>query len=276
MRMHRVGRFFLRLCLCVFLVWLGALLVIWSMENQFVFRPQTAVELWIAPPTEQFRDVTFTSTYGTTIHGWWLPRSDAKGAVLIAHGNGGNLSTRGYLAQALSERLGTSVLVFDYPGYGRSAGTPNELACYDAADAAYLWLVDQQKIPGDQIILLGESLGGGVAVDLAQRHPNRALVLVKTYTALPDVAKLKFPWLPVHSLMSNRFDNRFKLARVNTPVFITHGTQDSLIPFSHAQELLRVANPPKKLFPLEGMDHNAVLPPEFYSQLDAFLKANPR
>jgi pimeloyl-ACP methyl ester carboxylesterase len=261
-----------RWLLFLVLLWAGPLAVLLWFENALVYRPTREL---FAPPAGDVRDVWLASADGTRLHGWWLPHPDPAGAAVVAHGNGGNLSHRGPMAAELRDRLRLSVLLFDYPGYGRSDGSPSEVGCYHAGDAAYLWVTEAEKFPGERVLLVGESLGGGVATDLAQRHPNRGLVLAKTFTSLPAVAKRQFPWLPTHLLMANRFDNRFKIARLTTPVFIAHGTADDLVPFAHAEELYAAANPPKRLFRLEGQDHNAWLPAAFYEELGRFLAENP-
>ena len=92
----------------------------------------------------------------------------------MTNGNGGNLTHRGRLAGNLHNSLGAGVLLFDYPGYGKSSGKPTEPGCYAAGDAAYKWLVEEKKIAANRIILCGESLGGGTAVELATKHEHRA------------------------------------------------------------------------------------------------------
>jgi len=251
-------------------VWLGAVLVMKWLENSLVFQPDRADRAWVPPPAADVDDVWFTSADGTRLHGWWFPHPGG-GAVLVSHGNGGNLSHRGQLADDLRAALGRPVLVFDYPGYGKSDGAPSEAGCYAAGDAALRWLAEDRRVPPDRVVLLGESLGGGVAADLAARTDHEALVLVKTFTSLPAVAKSIYPWLPTHTLMSNRFDTLAKLPRCRKPVFIAHGTADRLIPFAHAEELFAAANEPKELCPLPGLDHNDQLPAEFHAGLKQFL-----
>src|SRR5439155_16684153 len=102
------------------------------------------------------------------------------------------------------DRLGVSVFIIDYPGYGKSEGRVSEAGCYQAADAAYAWLIDEQHIAPRNIIFYGGSLGGGVAVDLASRREHRALLLVNTFSSLPDTAAHLYPWLPVRWVMRNR------------------------------------------------------------------------
>src|SRR5262249_23613263 len=149
---------------------------------------------------------------------------DARGTVLYCHGNAGNLSHRGEGVLRWHQLLGQSVLIFDYPGYGRSEGKPSEAGCYAAADAAYAWLTETKKVLPQDLLIYAGSLGGGVAVALASRRPHRALVLVGTFTSIPDMAQRQFPWLPARWLVRNRFDNLGKIGRCTRPVFLAHGT----------------------------------------------------
>src|SRR5207253_419686 len=130
---------------------------------------------WVRQPDLPVRDVYLTTAAGDRIHAWWLPREGAAGATLFSHGNAGNLSHRGWLVGAWSKALNQSVLVYDYPGFGRSSGRPSEAGCYAAAEAAWDWLVNEQHIPPEKILLLGKSLGGAMAVELARDRPHRAL-----------------------------------------------------------------------------------------------------
>jgi fermentation-respiration switch protein FrsA (DUF1100 family) len=205
--------------------------VLLALENSMVYHPTTASQDWRQPPTVEVHDIHLPLGDGTTIHAWWCPAPGADGALLYCHGNAGNLSHRGGAIPHLQQVLGTSVLIFDYPGYGRSTGRPTEAGCYAAADAAYEWLIDKQGVRPERVLLYGGSLGGGVAVDLASRRPHRALVLCKTFTSIPDVGQALYPWLPVRWLMRNRYDSLAKLVTCRQPVFIGHGTVDELIPF---------------------------------------------
>ncbi len=228
----------------------------WLLERHLVFRPSSAAESK-APVNPSTEDISLVSADGTKLHAWWLPGRDREaGAFLISCGNGGNLSHRGHLAADLQQSSGAGVLIYDYPGYGKSEGKPSEEGCYAAGEAAYEWLTTTAKFPADRIVLMGESLGGGTAVELATRHEHRALVLIYTFTSLPSVAKSHFPLLPTQQLMRTRFDNLSKIGRCHRPVFIAHDPSDSVVPFSHGQALFAAANPPKEFFQLEGCGHN--------------------
>jgi fermentation-respiration switch protein FrsA (DUF1100 family) len=245
------------------------------LENSLLFHPASHTESWQSPPAWlEVQDVWLQSREGHRIHAWWFPRPEAPGAILFCHGNAGNLSHRSHMVAALMQSLGESVLIFDYPGYGRSDGRPNETGCYAAADAAYDWLTQANGIPGERILLFGESLGGGVATDLASRCPHHALVLVKTYASIPDMARQHwFTWAS-SGLVQNRFDSLAKISRCSGPVYIAHGDKDRLIPLSQAKKLYEAATEPKRFFLLRGSDHNDPIPPELFDSLEEFLTKN--
>ncbi len=255
--------------------YVGLVAMLLFFENWLVYRPTTD---WLDPPKlSNIEDVPLISADGTRLHAWWCPKKDSDQALLYFHGNAGNLSHRGGSIVKLRERLGVSVLIIDYPGYGKSEGSPTEQGCYLAADAAYACLINDRKIAANKIILYGGSLGGGVAVDLANRKDHQALVLIKTFTSLPDVASDLYWWLPApkRMLMTNRFDSLTKIGTIRRPVFIAHGTTDGLIPYTHGVKLHDAANKPKQFYSITGADHNDALPDEFFAKLKDFLAANP-
>ncbi len=265
-------RGFTRLLLGFILVYGAVLTMMLWFENRLVYSPLKAAEFWEPPPDPSITDVTLSMPSRIRLHGWWYPVSGSQSALLICHGNGGNLSGRGQTMVRFGQALNRSVFIFDYPGYGKSEGKPSEAGCYAAAEVAYKWLRDQQGIGGSQIVLYGESLGGGVAVELATRLDHHCLILMKSFTSLPAVAKQLYPWLPTHLLMSNRFDNSNKLSRCTRPVLIAGATEDTLVPFLQSEQLFGLANPPKRLIRLEGDDHNSPLPEDFLPQLWQFLE----
>jgi uncharacterized protein len=254
--------------------YLGIVLVLLALENSLVYHPTPASRDWQPPPAPEVRDVELTTADGTKIHGWYFPKEGAEGALLYLHGNAGNLSHRGGAILQLRHELGVAVLIIDYPGFGRSSGTPSEAGCYAAADAAYDWLTQGPgpKVPAGKILIYGASLGGGVAVDLASRREHRTLILAKTFTSMPDVGQGLYPWLPVRWLMRNRFDSLSKIGRCRRPVFVAHGTVDGLIPFAHGERLCAAANEPKRFFAMPGVDHNEGWGAGFFPALKEFLR----
>jgi fermentation-respiration switch protein FrsA (DUF1100 family) len=245
--------------------------VLLFLENTLVYPATSAASDWQQPWGHPAEDIELQSADGTRLHAWWCPSSQSKDVLLFAHGNGGNLSHRTWAIDQLRRALGVSVLIFDYPGYGKSEGKPSEQGCYAAADAVYDWLTTVQKVPPARILLYGESLGGGVMVDLASRRPHRALILDRTFTSLPDVAASVYFFLPVHLLMRNRYDSLSKIGRCHRPVFVMHGDVDRIIPFRLGQQLFEAANEPKCFFAMPGVDHNNLLPQSAFLALKDFL-----
>jgi fermentation-respiration switch protein FrsA (DUF1100 family) len=263
-----------RLAVFCLYVYVGVLVVLLALENTFLFCPTPYAEGWLPPPPElAVEEVNLTSADGTPLHAWWTAPpgwKPAEGALLYCHGNAGNLSGR-IDSLARWRGHGYAVLIFDYPGYGRSGGRPSEAGCYAAGDAAYDWLTGTKQVRPQDVILYGGSLGGAVATDLASRRPFRALVLVAAFTSFPDMAQKTFPWLPARWLVRNRLDNLRKIAAVKGPVFIAHGTADELVPFSQGERLFAAAPEPKRFFPMPGQGHNHTPSPGFYTTLGKFL-----
>jgi fermentation-respiration switch protein FrsA (DUF1100 family) len=262
-------------------VYVAVLVVLLFLENKLIFRPVLASEDWLSPPNALVQDVELQTAEGTRLHGWWCPVpgwQPEQGAMLYCHGNAGNLSWRAGAIALWQKEMNQAIFIFDYPGYGRSAGRPSEAACYAAGDAAYDWLVHCKHVSPDHLLLYGKSLGGGVAVDLATRRPHQALILVKTFTSMPDEAQKVCPIMPARWLVRTRFDNLAKIKKCPRPVFVAHGTTDSLIPFAFGQRLFEAANSPKCFCSMEGVDHNDPLIPDFFASLRTFLAekiANP-
>jgi fermentation-respiration switch protein FrsA (DUF1100 family) len=259
------------------LVWpigcyLAIIILLLVFENQLVFFPTPASTHWQAPPTDLTTEDVWLQTSDGRMHAWWLPKPGAKNALIYFHGNAGNLSHRTTLAAGLMRAAEASVLIVDYPGYGKSEGKPTEAGCYAVADAAYDWVTESEKIPPERIILFGKSLGGGVATDLASRRPHRALVLAKTFTSVPDMAQQLYPWLPGRWLCRNRFDNLAKIRSCSAPIFVAHGDCDGTIHFSQGERLFDAAGEPKRFLLMPGCNHNDAFPPEFFSSLTDFLK----
>jgi fermentation-respiration switch protein FrsA (DUF1100 family) len=241
-----------------------------SLENSLVFHP-VGPETDSQPPPRPLEDVELRLEDGTKIQARWCPHPNAKGALLFCHGNAGNLESWTGAVYPLWKTLGESGLIFDYPGYGRSGGRPSEAGCYAAAEAAFHWLTETRRIPAENILIYGESLGGGVAVELASRHPHRALILVRTFTSIPDVAQAQMSLLPARALMANRFDSLARISKCQGPVFIAAGDRDRLIPVAQGEKLRAACRGPVELFRLKGLGHNDPLPAEFYVRLRAFV-----
>lgn len=238
-----------------------------AIEQSLVFWPSTYPNgNWTPEPDTE--DVWFPSTDGTRLHGWYAEAKQPRAVVLFAHGNAGNITDVRHYLRLLRDQLNVSILIFDYRGYGRSGGSPTEAGILDDARAARLWLAKRVVIPESDIVLVGHSLGGGVVVDLAARDGARGLVLINTFTTLPDAAVTHVPLRP---LMQMRFDSIAKIPKYHGPLLQTHGDADRVIPFEIGCRLFDAANEPKEFVPVHGGDHNDPPTPDFVKALDRFF-----
>lgn len=237
-------------------------LVLWAFFRWFeranVYQPSRR---WAQTPEAagwRWEDLRLPTKDGVTLSAWFLP-APTNGAqtnlvVLVNHGNGGNISHRLSLYGLLLD-LGLNVLAYDYRGYGQSTGRPTEIGTYHDAEAALDWL-NRRGFTDAQVIAHGESLGGGIAAELALRRPGlRGLILRSTFTSIPDLGRELFPFLPVRWLATIHYDTRAKIPEIRVPILILHSREDTLIPFRHAEENLAAATAPKRLREIRG-DHN--------------------
>ncbi len=250
------------------------------LVSRFVFHPVEHSRDWLPPPPGlPVEDLDLAGAASTRIHAWWATPpgwQPADGALLYCHGNAGNLSHRGEGIRRWLNLFGMGVLIFDYPGYGKSGGRPTEAGCYAAADASYDWLL-KAGVPGERVLLYGGSLGGAVAIDVAARRPHRALVLVSAFSSLEEMARKVLPWLPTRWLVRDQWDNLAKIRRCTRGVFIAHGTADRVVPFAQGERLFAAAPQPRQFFRMPGHDHHHTPSPDFYKALRDFLDtAGPR
>jgi hypothetical protein len=171
--------------------------------------------------------------------------------------------------------LGLNVFLFDYRGYGRSAGQPSEEGTYCDAQAAYHWLRQKGFAP-ENIVLLGKSLGGGVASELAVREKVGGLILQNTFNSIASVGAELFPWLPVRRFHSIRYDTLSKLPKIHLPVLVLHSRKDQVIRFHHAERNFAAANEPKMLCEIYG-NHTGTLEAgreQYFKALQEYFSRN--
>jgi len=200
-------------------------------------------------------DVWLRTTDGVRLHGWWIPRPEARVATLFLHGNAGNITHRAGHIRELTA-AGASVLIIDYRGYGKSEGVPSEHGLYADADAGYQYLLDSGHRP-ELIVLHGESLGTAAAVDLASRRPCGGVVLEAPFTSARDVAARALPVLG--PLVIWGMNSKRKIPAVRAPVLIIQGTRDEVIPRELGWELFKAAREPKWFWAVEGAGHNDIV-----------------
>ena len=246
-----------------------------GLERAGVFQPaKYPLGDW-QPTAVLVQDAQFTAADGTRLHGWYVRHPQPVGHALLFNGNAGNVTLLADTLRTLNRRHNLAVLALDYRGFGKSEGTPSEQGLYQDARAARRWIADQNGIAEQDVILMGVSLGGAVAIDLAASDGCRGLVLASTFTSLPDVAQHHQPWLPARIALTNRFDSLTKIKEYRGPLLLSHGDADTVVPYKHGLALYAAATGPKKLITVQGGKHNDPQPEEYRVALDQFLAELP-
>ena len=221
-----------------------------AVERGFIYYPSATLEGTPASVGLAFEDVEVTATDGVRIHGWHVP-GRRRATLLYCHGNAGNISHRLAKLRALHDRLGLSILIFDYRGYGRSAGVPGEAGTYADARAMRDWL--RQRDPGP-VVYLGVSLGAAVATALGAEDPPAALVLEAPFASVQAMVNATLPgagWL-----FRTRYDTLGTVGRVRAPVLVLHGDADEVVPHRQGRAVFEAASEPKVFVRVPGAGHN--------------------
>ena len=182
--------------------------------------------------------------------------------IMIFHGNSGNIEDRAYKFKFLTDQ-GYSVMLVGYRGYGDNPGRPAEADLISDSALALEWLMKEEGAAAEEIVLLGESLGSGVAAALAARFPVGGLIFDGAFSSITDVGRSIYPFIPVQWLLKDRWDSLSRIQKSRAPLLLIHSKNDSVLPFRFALKLFQAAPAPKKKIWLEDADHNTGLETEF-------------
>lgn len=212
------------------------MLALWLFQSTFLYpAPQQPASL-----TPGYQEVELQpSNENLALRAFFRPANAGLPTVVYFHGNGGTLTGASVANAALAE-AGFGVFLVEYRGYGGNPGEPSELGLYRDGEAAIEWLNAQGIEPSD-LVIIGNSIGSGVATEMALRHRSAALVLIAPFTSLPDAAQGAIPWAPARYLVTDQYRNAEKIARLERPILIQHGDADTLIPDGHGKTLANLA-----------------------------------
>ena len=245
---------------------------IWLFQERMVFFPSWDVERDPSAVGLEFEELHLKPEGGGEVHGWFVPCKRARCTVLFCHGNAGNVSDR-LETIFLLNRLGCSVLIFDYRGYGHSSGRPTERGTYADALAAWRHLVhDRGEAPG-RVVVMGRSLGCGPAIWLAMHERPAALIIESGFTSIRDMGRRAYPYLPTF-LARIRYPNLDRASLVECPVLVAHSPDDEVVPYDMGRTLYAAVNTPKRFLPLRGGHNDGFLTAgsAYIEGLDAFMK----
>jgi len=254
------------------LVYVLLIAYVYVKQGSMLFFPLKEIETTPLAIGFDYQEVTLRTKDGVDISAWYIPAEDTRGFVLFCHGNAGNISHR-LDSIRIFHNLGLGVLIFDYRGYGRSKGTPDEEGTYRDAEAAWDYLVNSLHVAPERIILFGRSLGSAVAAEIALRKQTGALIMESGFTSVPDLGSSFYPYLPVRLLSKYRYASIEKVGKIKMPKLFIHSPEDEIVPYEQGRRLFESASEPKEFLQLTG-GHNEgfLLSGETYVEgLNSFL-----
>ena len=218
-------------------------------QRNLLYLPDNRLPDPAASGVPQMREVRLKTADGLELISWYRAAASGRPSLVYFHGNGGNVSYRTFRIHPYVDR-GYGLLLVEYRGYGGNPGTPTEGGLYEDARAAMRFIADE-GVPADDAVLYGESLGGGVAVQIAAEQARAskavgALVLEAPLSSVTDVAAYHYPFIPVRWLLKDRFESADKIGDVAAPVFIIHGENDTVVPIDFGRALFKAAKEPKE------------------------------
>jgi fermentation-respiration switch protein FrsA (DUF1100 family) len=252
--MKKLPRFVLSLVVTAAVGYGLAIGVIYFTQDRLMYHPDTRRPDRALAGLEDMAEVTLRTEDGLELLAWYKPPVGNPGVTLVYfHGNAGNIAWAWPKARPLLD-AGLGLLLVGYRGYGQNAGTPSEAGFYADGRAALDFLASRQVAEG-RVALYGESLGTGVAVQMAVERPVGAVILESPYTSTVDVGAEIYSFLPVRLLARDRFDSVGKIAEIEAPLLVLHGEADSIVPVRLGRALLAAAREPKEGVFIPGAGH---------------------
>lgn len=240
--------------LVMLLVYAGVCAIMFFSQASYFYFPEKGIQATPDAFGMPFEDVRLETPDGESLGAWWIPADEVRGALVLCHGNAGNISNRLDKIDFF-RRLGLSVLAFDYRGYGTSTGKPSERGTYLDAGAAVRFVHAVKGFPFEQIVLYGESLGGAVAVEAATHGVPAGLIVESSFSSAVAMAEHYYPWLPARLLVRIKYDSLSKVSRIGCPKLFMHSAQDDVVPYKVGRALFEAAAEPKTFVLLQG-GHN--------------------
>nr|WP_255647703.1 alpha/beta hydrolase [Ensifer sp. IC4062] len=213
--------------------------------------------------------VSIRTPDGETLHGSYSQGKPGKASMLFFLGNADRISNYDFLAQALASR-GIGLLAISYRGYPGSTGAPSEIGLLTDGLAAFDWLSERTE---SKIVVLGQSLGSGVAVNTARQRPASAAVLVSAYLSVLSLAQAHYPFFPVSFLLKDPFRSDLRIQEVRQPKLFIHGRRDAIIPLSSGEALFDIASEPKQMLIYDGSGHNDLWDARMVGDIIRFVEA---
>lgn len=241
-------------------IMVGSLL--YFLQEKMLFFPTVLEQDYVFKFSKPFEELFLKTDDKAVINAIHFKTENPKGVILYFHGNAGDLSRWGFIAEYFVEKQ-YDVLIMDYRTYGKSIGKLSEKALY--IDAQYCYDYLKERYSENEVTLYGRSLGSGIAAYLASQNKPNQLILETPYYSITDVAKSRFPIFPVEKLLKYKLPSFQYIQQVNCPITMFHGTEDVVVPYKSAKKLFEAS--PKDLttfITIEGGNHGDLSNYELY------------
>jgi pimeloyl-ACP methyl ester carboxylesterase len=262
-----IGKAALRVAAAVlflYLVLVGTLF--WFQRDFFYPAPETIP----TRPEPGFDDIRIRTSDGLVLRAFHHPARAGLPTLLFFHGNASDLDGSEYATRLLVAQ-GYGVLAPEYRGYGGNPGSPDEQGLYRDGEAALAWLA-AKGVPASDVVAIGNSLGSGVATEMASRHHLAGLVLISGFASLPRVSREHYPFVPAGLLVLDRYDNFAKIAAIHSPILLLHGTSDTVASADNSRAMVK-AQPSAQLILVPGVGHELAFLDLSQSKILAWLRS---
>ena len=254
---------FFYICLLIFVFFFQRNLLYHPSVDNYI-KDQNATE-----PTE-IKKIKITTKDNIDLTGWFYNKDiDRFKTILFFHGNAGSLKNRTYKLNHFKD-LNLNFLIIAWRGFNGNKGKPNEIGLYEDAESAIRWL-KKRGIEEKNIILYGESLGTGIAVEVAQNKNYAGVILESPFTSMVNMGKKYYPFFPVSLLLKDKFESEKKIKNILIPILIMHGTVDKIVPYDMGKKMYELANEPKFFYSQEYGDHMVEYDEKLLSALKKFI-----
>ena len=217
-----------------------------------------------------YKEIFIETDKNIRLKSWFINKDLKKFKTLVFfHGNAGNLLNRVYKLNELN-KLDINILLISWRGFSGNKGKPSEKNLYYDAKQIIDWL-KERGLDNEDIVLYGESLGTGVATELASKNDFGGIILESPFTSMADTAKIYYPYLPVNLLLRDRYDSKSKIKDIKTPILIMHGKMDNIVPQKMGLELFEKANNPKYGYFPDKDDHMMEYNKQLLNKIELFI-----
>lgn len=233
--------------------------VLYLIQRAMMYYPWSDVPVPAESGVPEMRPVRLATADGLTLTSWHAPASAGQPTIVFFHGNAGHIGHRGFKARGILD-AGFGLVLVGYRGFGGNPGRPNEAGLYADGRAALAFLA-AQGIANGRIVLYGESLGSGVATQLAFEaarggNPVGAVVLEAPFSSMAAAAQHHYPYLPAYWLVKDRYASIDKISNIGAPLLVVHGERDGVVPIRMGREIFAAAREPKEALWVAKADHN--------------------